>query len=344
MNKQIFYTLSIAIFFCLQSIVGQVGGEKVYQFLNISTSARQTALGGKALTLFDDVNQGIWNPSAINEELDGNLGVNYTSYLTGIQIGSISYAKQFSQNSGTFNFNAHYLNYGSLIGADENGMETGSFNASDIAIAVGYSRALPWENIYAGAAIKLISSTISSYNSIGIAADFAISYYNPRNPFTLSFVIRNLGTQITSYSGVSEQLPLEILLGGSYQLENVPIKWFVTIDNLQQWDVSVSNPSNQTTDIDGNITEEKISFFTNALRHFIVGVELFSESAINVRLGYNFRRASELQLQNVRAFGGISFGLGIKMNTFAFNYSFSKVHAESNVSTFSLQINLDRNR
>jgi len=159
----------------------------------------------------------------------------------------------------------------------------------------------------------------------------------------LSFVIRNLGSQLTTYSGVNEQLPLEIMLGGSYQLENVPLKWFVTLDNLQQWDVSVSNPSNQTSDIDGNITEENINFFNNAIRHFVLGAELFSDRAINIRLGYNFRRAKELQLQNIRAFVGISFGLGIKMNRFAFNYAFSKVHAASNVSTFSLQINLDSN-
>jgi len=37
----------------------QVGGEEVYQFLNLSTSARQVALGGDVLTIVDDVNQPI---------------------------------------------------------------------------------------------------------------------------------------------------------------------------------------------------------------------------------------------------------------------------------------------
>lgn len=337
------YRLSLFFLLFTSLLEAQVGGEKVYQFLNISTSARQTALGGKALTLFDDVNQPLWNPSTINDRLDRLLGVNYTSYLNGIQIGSVTYATQLSRNLGTFHTSVQYLNYGSLIAADENGNETGTFNASDIAISAGYALSLPWRDFYAGANIKLISSSIGTYNSFGVAADLAISYYNPYNPLALSFVIRNLGSQLTTYSGVNEQLPLEIMLGGSYQLENVPLKWFVTLDNLQQWDVSVSNPSNQTSDIDGNITEENINFFNNAIRHFVIGAELFSDRAINIRLGYNFRRAKELQLQNIRAFGGISFGLGIKMNRFAFNYAFSKVHAASNVSTFSLQINLDSN-
>ena len=55
------------------SINGQVGGENVYQFLNVSTSARQIALGGEILTLLDDVNQPTWNPSVISEEIDNKL-------------------------------------------------------------------------------------------------------------------------------------------------------------------------------------------------------------------------------------------------------------------------------
>jgi len=45
----------------------QVGGESVYNFLNLTGSARQAALGGNVLTLLDDVNQPVWNPSTINQ-------------------------------------------------------------------------------------------------------------------------------------------------------------------------------------------------------------------------------------------------------------------------------------
>ena len=62
----------------------QVGGESIYNFLNVPTSARQAALGGKVITILDDVNQGIWNPSTINLEMDNQLGVNYLNFLTDI--------------------------------------------------------------------------------------------------------------------------------------------------------------------------------------------------------------------------------------------------------------------
>ncbi|MFT4576479.1 MAG: hypothetical protein ACI9SJ_002386 [Flavobacteriaceae bacterium] len=337
-------TLFILICISTLSLQAQVGGESVYKFLNISTSARQTALGGKILTLVNDINQPLWNPSVINEDLENQLAVNYSSYLTGINIGSVSYAKRFSRRFGTLHGGIQYVNYGSLIESDENGNIAGTFNASDIAVSIGYAINLPWTNVFAGANLKLVNSTISTYASSGVVADFGILYNNPYKPYVFTLVVRNIGAQIQSFTGTQEKLPVEVLLGGSYQLENVPIKWYLTIDNLQQWDVSVSNPSNQTSDIEGNITTESISALNNALRHFIIGVELFPKSAINLRLGYNFRKSQEYALQNVRTFGGISFGFGLKMNKLKLNYAYSKVHTASNVSTFSLQIDLDRKR
>ncbi|WP_231962818.1 hypothetical protein [Polaribacter sp. KT25b] len=65
-----FYYWFLLIFLFPLSIQSQVGGENVYQFLNLSSSARQIALGGEVLTLIDDVNQPIWNPSVINDDMD----------------------------------------------------------------------------------------------------------------------------------------------------------------------------------------------------------------------------------------------------------------------------------
>ena len=49
----------------------QLGGESTYQFLNLVSSPRQAALGGKVITNFDyDVVGGLYNPAAINVEMD----------------------------------------------------------------------------------------------------------------------------------------------------------------------------------------------------------------------------------------------------------------------------------
>ncbi len=257
-------------------------------------------------------------------------------------MGSVSYAHIFDRRFGTLYGNITYLNYGSLIEADEFGNETGTFNASDIALTIGYAYKIPNSDFTIGLNTKLINSSIANFSSFGIAADLGISYFNQNKSYSFALVIRNFGAQVKSFNGTNEKLPLKIAFGGSYQLEYVPLKWYVTLDNLQQWSISVPNPSNQTSDLEGNVTEESISFFDNALRHFVVGAELFPESVINLRAGFNFRRAAELRLQNARSFSGISFGFGIRMNRLKFNYSFSRFHSADNTSTFSLLFDLDR--
>ncbi len=324
-----------------QSVKSQVGGEQVYQFLNLSTSARQIALGGEVLNIMNDVSQPLWNPAVLNDDLDRKLSVNYTNYLAGINLGSLSYATKISRRFGMMHTNITYLDYGTIIGADEQGIETGNFGANDLAITLGYSYNFPRTNIYAGVNFKFINAAISNFNSFGVAADFSILYFSPFQPFSFTLVARNLGTQIKSFTGSEEDIPLKVAFGASYKLQYVPLKWYLTIDNLQRWNLSVPNPSNQTSDLNGNITQEKISFLANTFRHFIVGAELFPESLINVRLGYNFKRAAELKLQNVRTFSGISFGFGVQMNRFKLNYAYSKFHSASNASTFSLEIDLD---
>ena len=74
------------IFLISLSSFSQVGGESIYNFLNLTGSAKQAALGGNTLTLLDDVNQPLWNPSVINQNLDNQLSLNYMNYLADLNI------------------------------------------------------------------------------------------------------------------------------------------------------------------------------------------------------------------------------------------------------------------
>ena len=69
-----------------------------------------------------------------------------------------------SRRFGTIHGSIKYINYGSLIGADELGNETGNFNASDIAISIGYSINIPKTSFFIGSNIRLINSNISNLN------------------------------------------------------------------------------------------------------------------------------------------------------------------------------------
>jgi hypothetical protein len=113
---------------------------------------------------------------------------------------------------------------------------------------------------------------------------------------------------------------------------------------MQQWQLAFSNPNRAEGNLDGGSTPEKTTVFGNALRHVIVGVELFPEKGFNLRLGYNFRRAEELLIVEQRNFSGISVGMGLKMRNIKFNYSYSRYTLAANTSLFGLTIDFANTR
>ena len=322
-------------------LYGQLGGESTYQFLNLVSSPRQAALGGKIVTNFDhDVTEALYNPASINAAMHNQLAVNYSSYLGGISYGTAAYAYTWDRHVQTFHFGVSYINYGTFDGYDVNGMSTGTFNGNEAAISLGYNYKIPFTDFYVGANLKIITSLLEQYNSIGGALDFGVMYINEDLDFHAALTIRNLGTQFTTYAGQNEPLPFEVNFGMSQTLENLPLRWHLTLENLQEWPIGVSNPARATTDLDGNQTQEDVNFFNNALRHLILGAELFPEGGFNLRIGYNFRRSEELRIVDQRNFSGISVGVGIKLNKMRFSYTHARYTSASNTSFFGLQIDL----
>ena len=333
------YSYAFFLLFCTVTY-GQIGGQSVYQFLNLVTSPRQAALGGKTVTIFDeDVNQANFNPATINQDMDNHLAMNYGNYFGEVTYGTASYAYSFDRHVQTFQAGINYINYGKFQGTDETGNLTSEFTGSEIAISAGYSFMIPDIPIHFGTSAKLISSNLERYNSFGGAIDIGALFIDERNDVNWALVVRNIGTQFSSYSGVDEKLPLEVLIGVSQQVENVPVRWHLTLENLQQWNIAFSNPARAIGSIDGGSTPEKVSVFNNALRHVIIGAELFPKKSFNLRVGYNFRRGEELSVLEQRTFAGISVGFGLKFNNLKFNYSYSRYTIAGNTSLFGLIIN-----
>ncbi|MBN8642775.1 MAG: type IX secretion system protein PorQ [Flavobacteriales bacterium] len=331
--------ISCCILFCAVNY-SQIGGNSVYQFLNLVTSPRQAALGGKVITIYDsDVNQAHFNPATINAEMDNHLSLNYGNLYGEITYGTASYAYTYDRHVQTFHAGVNYVNYGKFDGYDELGQPTSSFTGSDIALSFGYAYNVPFTELYVGANAKLINSTLESYSSFGAAVDLGALYIDTQNDINWALAVRNLGTQITTYAGTQEKLPLEIIAGVSQEVENVPLRWHLTLENLQQWKIAFVNPNRAVGNIDGGSTEEKVSFFNNALRHVIFGAELFPTKGFNIRLGYNFRRSEELRILEQRSFSGLSVGFGLKMRKLKFNYSYSRYTLAANTSLFGLTIN-----
>ena len=334
--------LFLFLFLLSATTFGQIGGKSVYQFLNLAQSPRQAALGGKTVTVVDfDVNQAFYNPATINEEMHNRLSANYGSYYGEVSYGTAAYAYTYDRHLQTFHAGISYINYGTFEGRDELGNLTSDFTGSEAALSLGYAYNIPWTDMYIGANAKLISSTLESYNSWGAAVDLGFLYIDEPNDINYGFTVRNIGVQITPYEDTREKLPLSIDAGISQLMENVPIRWHLTFENLQQWNIAFSNPNRAEGSLDGGSKEEKVSFFNNALRHVIVGAELFPDKGFNIRLGYNFRRSEELRILEQRHFSGISAGFGLRFGKVKFDYSYSRYTVAANTSLFGLMIDLE---
>lgn len=330
------------VFFILSATVtAQVGGRATYQFLNLVNNPRMAALGGKVVTNYDyDPIQAIWNPASINPAMDNQLSMNYTNYIGDVNYGTAAYAYLWDRRTQVIHAGVTYVNYGKFDGYDEAGNPTNSFSGSEVALSMGHARNIAFTNFHVGVNVKLISSKLEQYSSIGGAVDIGVMYVYEDWDLHITGVARNLGTQFTPYHEDYEPLPFELLFGISQTLENIPIRWHVTLENMQIWNVAFSNPAREQSDLEGNITKEKTNFLSNAFRHTIFGIELFPESGFNLRLGYNFRRGEELRILEKRALAGLSGGFSIKLNKLRLSYSYSKYSTAASSSFFGLNIDL----
>ena len=143
---------NIILFFIMFSSYltnAQVGGKYAYQFLNLTTSPRMAALGGKNITNYDyDPTQALVNPATINPSMDNHLSVNYVNYIGDVNYGSAAYAYLWDRRTQVLHTGVSYVNYGNFDGYDEQGNETNSFSGSDIALSVGHARNIAFTDFY----------------------------------------------------------------------------------------------------------------------------------------------------------------------------------------------------
>lgn len=338
--KKLLITNFIIIVILSQSLLSQTGGNGIYSFLNLNVNPRIAATGGLPIVTYDnDVLVAFSNPSLLQSNVDGQLGLAYLNFFQGINVGNINYASNYF--NGTFSAGLVYFDYGNFEGRDEAGSFTGNFNASDYALQLGYgSKIKKWQY---GTSLKLIHSQLESYNSVGVGLDLALSYVNDSNFFSTGLIIRNAGIQIIAYDKLRETLPLEIIFGISKKLKHAPFRFGLTLHNLQRWDLTfASNISSENTiGLDGEAEQAKISFGDKLFRHVVLSTELILSKSFQIRLGYNHKRKREMEWQDVSGFTGFSWGVGIRLKKLTFNYSNAPFFQGKSANAFSLSLNLN---
>ncbi len=329
---------------CVNFAFSQSGGKHAYEFLNLTNSSRLVALGGNFSSAFDDdISLALSNPSIISESINNQLLLNYVDYFSDINFGYISYSKTF-EKYGSFAASMQYVNYGTFTEADETGEILGDFSAGDMALTLGWGRALH-PNFSVGANLKSIYSSYYLYNSFGLAVDVAGTYHNPEHLFSTSLLVKNIGSQIKPYNiGYTEPLPFEVQLAMSKKLEHVPLRFYLLLHNLQKYDITYNDASagkkyDPFTGLE--IAPSKVEDAANKLMHHVVlGVELSPTKSFALRLGYNYHRRKEMIVDSRLSTVGISWGFGFKVYKFAFSYARSAYHLAGSPNVITITTNI----
>ncbi|MBQ5626317.1 MAG: type IX secretion system protein PorQ [Paludibacteraceae bacterium] len=333
MKRRFFYIL-LTLLVTVLPVSAQIkgAGSSVFHFLNLPASARLNALGGENVSISDDdISMAFINPALLTAHTDKVLQLNYAYYLAGTMFGSVMYGHNYKENY--FAAGIHYLDYGQMAYADEFGNLLGTtFTAKDICVNLMYARQLG-PQFRVGATLKPIFSVYEQYNSFALGADIGGHFQTEDSTFQMGLALRNIGWQLKSfyeedYGQHTEMLPLNLELGLNYRLAHAPLRFSLTIHNMQHWNIAPAG--------------EEVKWFDMLFRHTIWAVDIVPRSEkFYLTVSYNHRRQAEMNITNVRSMAGLGLGLGMKIYKFRLGFAMSQ-YTKSNF-TYQVSLSTDIN-
>lgn len=333
--------LLILAFLFAKTLTAQVGGKAAFQFLNNTPSARVAGQGGNAIANpEDDLNFALYNPALLTENMHGQFTTSGVDFVSDVLFADVAYAHHFD-SVGTFFAQMVYSDYGDFERANEIGQRQGLFTANDFSLNLGYGYQLD-SNWSFGGKLAVVSSQYDVYNAWGVALNAGLTYKIPSKRTVIALLVKNAGYQFDPYNSVRENLPFEVQLGFSNRFEHLPLRWQITFEQLETWDLRYRDPNARTVNqFTGEVDDNFPSIWNNILRHMVLGVEFAPTKALNAQFGYSFRRRQELNLNSRRTNAGFSGGIGFKISKFRINYSFNFYHIADGANHITISTNFE---
>jgi hypothetical protein len=289
--------LALLLCFCVAASIAQDKG--TFSFLRNEVGARAAGLNGSFTSMTNDPNLIFYNPGALTTLSQPRGSVGFLKHLLDVNGGYLSYARSVD-GVGTVGAGILYLDYGSFNETDESMNTLGTFGARDLALVIGVGRAID-EVTSVGLNLKLIYSSIGEFKASGIAVDAGILYQIPSQNITIGASVLTLGTQMQSYSGVKESLPLDVKIGITKRPEHLPVLLNFDFHHL--------------TD-----TQDKA---LDHLSSFSFGAEFLMSESVRLRVGYNNQQRKDLKLGTSPGLAGMSLGGGILIGEYVIDYAFN---------------------
>lgn len=332
----------ISLFFLFAinfSFVRAQNSSSAFQALDLPLSARHAVLNEPVSLYSNDIESGIFNPAMLNASMQKQFSLNFVDYFSDINFVSAAYALPLS-DFGTLGISVKSIGYGEFEETTYTSEVLGTFGANEQIISIGIGKELS-DRWIVGASVKTLFSNLQNYQSIAIGSDLAIAYKKEDKKFSMSFLARNFGKQISTYASTKEQLPFQLDFGVSKRLEHLPFLLSLNYKNIQKWDLTSIYEVN-SSNLFGSEDLEEISFSNKLFRHIDLGGELSIGKHIQFRMGYSPKRRQELKVDSYLGMIGFSWGLGVKISHFTINYGRSTYHLHGSPNYFSFSTDFSK--
>jgi hypothetical protein len=286
----------------------------IFSFLRSTISARMAGLGGATVAVADDPANVVINPAVLTTVDSSTVTATFIKHVLDINAGYATYNRSV-EGLGEMGFTIGYLNYGSFSRTSVTGDRTGSFAANDLAVSVSLANEFDSLISY-GVTAKVLHSTIPDMSSSALAFDAGILYRMPARRLNIGLSILNVGTQLSTYDGVHDRLPLDMRLGVSHRLRGLPLLINFSLNHL--------------TDETDNVLDR--------LQNFSVGGELYLGKVLQARLSYDNRLRNTSGVNIASQLSGLSAGVGLRLTSFSFDYAYSALGAAAVMHRLSLVV------
>jgi hypothetical protein len=275
-----------------QSAAGTTGS----QFLILDTSARGIAMGGAMTAVTDDANSIYWNPAGLAQIPRASASFMFADYVAGITYNTLAYAQRIDESS-VLGGGVRYLNGGTVPQTDINGVSNGSFTPYDLVAEIGWGQAIydmsdSQSDVLMGVSGKMIRSSLGDASATGFAGDIGVlsHLYTTERSYDLGLVVQNVGVG-QKFDQVRDSMPTRAQFGAAFK----PIPALLLSAN-----VVAPFGYNMYGAVGGEYNAE---FDRN-----LIG---------SARLGLSSENYSSLGFASIP-----TFGLGLKLNDFSFDYAF----------------------
>ncbi|MCU0329006.1 MAG: hypothetical protein MUE53_08450 [Chitinophagales bacterium] len=336
------WLLSLCIVWNSLNLQAQFGTNQRYSFslLELSNSARSQYLGkASALTYDQDLSLTYHNPSLIDRDMRGHIHFSTAAYL-GSYIASLGTIFDIKSIEMPLMVQGNFIIYQEQNFTNIEGNRIGIFSPYELVLATG--TAFQYDKYRLGGQVKFMMSDFFLEKQIGIAMDLSATYVNPYHQITAALLLKNIGHQLYSSSGLALwPTKFDLQFGISHKLKHLPFKISLLGHSLNILDPAISS--------DNYLISPYIPFYrlnnhiaNTILSHLVVSGELHLGKALRLGFSYDFMKNEELRYYAFRGLAGFAFGGQIQSKRFNIGYSIGKASTigESHMVTVVYKPNL----